>query len=191
MLLLHHRLAAWQDHSAHCHYAVYATLYISTTTPHFQLAQLDSPDLLLLQLEPTQTPLKAELSIHIHHHVKPVLSLTSSDPLCWKQVAAQVPAPLGSCLSSLAPVQTGFSILQLSEVNIPDNTTVCAYTFEIKRRTLDSGQFTSTLQLLMAILILSFSIFCHYSHLMSPKGLTHQKIFRALFTQYSQLAEQI
>lgn len=71
----------------------------------------------------------SEPSVHTHHHMKPVLSLTPSDLLCWKQMAVQVPAPLRSCLSSGVPVQTGFFVLQLSEVNIPGNTLVPVYKF--------------------------------------------------------------
>lgn len=48
-------------------------------------------------------------------------------------------------------------------------------------RTLDSWQFISTSQLLMTTLTDSLSIFCHYSHLTSPKGLILPQIFRAFF----------
>lgn len=62
--------------------------------------------------------------IHTHHHTTPVSCLMLPDLLSWKQMSVQAPAPLGSCLRGGAPIRMSSVILQLSEVNIPENTTV-------------------------------------------------------------------
>lgn len=124
VLLLHRGLTTRQDRAARCHCAIYPTLDISTSTWHFQAAWLDPADILLVELEPTWPPGRAE-----HCRMNPVPRLMLPHLLCWKQTTAQVPAPLGSRLSSGAPIQTGSFILQLSEVNIPGNTIVAVYKF--------------------------------------------------------------
>lgn len=185
VLLLQHRLTAWQDHSAHCHCAVYPTLPVSTSTCYFQPVQPNTAHMLLLQLEPVQ--------VHTHRHMEPVPCLMLSDFSSWKQMPLQVPAPLGSCLSGRTPVQMSSAIPQLSEVNIPENTTGSVYKFEIARKTFGPWKSNSLFQLLIASLTANLSIFSHFSHGMSAKGFILPQIFRVVFfpPQYSQPAEQI
>lgn len=182
VLLLQHRLTAWQDHSAHCHCAIYPTLPVSTSTRYFQPVQPNTAHMLLLQLEPVQ--------VHTHHHMEPVPCLMLSDFSSWKQMPVQVPAPLGSCLSGRTPVQMSSAIPQLSEVNIPENTTGSVYKFEIARKTFGPWKSNSLFQLLIASLTANLSIFSHFSHGMSAKGFILPQIFRVLFFPLNILNQQ-